>query len=170
MNGGIEEPYEGEERKLVNSPDVATYDLQPEMSAREVADNVIDAIKANHHDLIIVNFANGDMVGHTGILDAAISAFKTLDILLSEIVAELLKTDGTMLLTADHGNCEEMISVDGKVLTNHSLNEVPFVIIGNDSRKIRDGESGLVDITPTILDLLGLARPEEMTGKSLLIK
>jgi len=170
MNGGIEKPYEGEERKLVNSPDVATYDLQPEMSAREVADNVIDAIKANHHDLIIVNFANGDMVGHTGILDAAISAFKTLDGLLSEIVEELLNSDGTMLLTADHGNCEEMISDDGKVLTNHSLNEVPFVIIGNDKRKIRDGESGLVDIAPTILDLLDLLQSEEMTGKSLLIK
>jgi 2,3-bisphosphoglycerate-independent phosphoglycerate mutase len=169
MNGGIEEPYEGEERKLVNSPDVATYDLQPEMSAREVANNVIDAIRANHHDLIIVNFANGDMVGHTGILDAAISAFKTLDGLLSEIVAELLKSNGTMLLTADHGNCEEMISVDGNVLTNHSLNEVPFVVIGNDGRKIRDGQSGLVDIAPTILELLDLAQSEEMTGKSLLV-
>jgi len=90
--------------------------------------------------------------------------------LLSEIVEELLNSDGTMLLTADHGNCEEMISDDGKVLTNHSLNEVPFVIIGNDKRKIRDGESGLVDIAPTILDLLDLLQSEEMTGKSLLIK
>lgn len=170
MNGGVEKPYQGEERRLIKSPDVATYDLQPEMSAREVADNVIDAIRANNHDLIIVNFANGDMVGHTGILDAAISAFKTLDGLLSEIVAELLKANGTMLLTADHGNCEEMISDDGKVLTNHSLNEVPFMIIGNDSRKIRDGQSGLVDIAPTILDLLGLEQSEEMTGKSLLTK
>ncbi|MBT7310585.1 2,3-bisphosphoglycerate-independent phosphoglycerate mutase, partial [bacterium] len=168
MNGGIEEPFVGEERLLVKSPNVATYDLQPEMSANQVSENAINAIHENRHDLIIVNFANGDMVGHTGDLDAAISAFKTLDSLLEKITFELLNADGKMLLTADHGNCEEMISIDGKVLTNHSMNEVPFVYISNDVSEIRAGESGLSDISPTIVRLLGLEQPKEMTGNSII--
>jgi len=172
LNGGREEPWPHEVRKLVPSPKVATYDLQPEMSAPEVAEVVAQACRSGAYDVIIVNFANGDMVGHTGDLDAATQAFKTLDGLLAMIVPEVLKQDGVMLVTADHGNCEEMISDEGRVLTNHSLNDVPFVIVGKEFQNrddvIADGSFGLRDIAPTMLDLLGLPQPDAMTGRSVI--
>ncbi len=169
FNGGREEPYPGEDRRLIPSPKVATYDLQPEMSAPAVAEVVIEALRAGEHDVIVVNFANGDMVGHTGVLEAAAAAFKTLDGLLAMIVPEVLKRDGVMLLTADHGNCEEMLSAEGRVLTNHSLNDVPFVVIGREFAGRNDlfenGEFGLKDIAPTMLELLDLPRPAAMSGR-----
>ena len=167
FNGGREAPFEGEDRRLVASPKVATYDLQPEMSAPEVAAGVIEALEAGAHDVIVVNFANGDMVGHTGDLEAATRAIKTLDGLLEKIVAKLLERDGRMLLTADHGNCEEMISESGRVLTNHSLNDVPLILIGREWRGRTDvftsGRHGLANIAPTMLQLLDLKAPEEMS-------
>ncbi len=172
FNGGREEPFTGEDRSLIPSPKVATYDLQPEMSAPAVAAVVIDALRAGEHDVIIVNFANGDMVGHTGDLAAAAEAFKTLDGLLSMIVPVVLEKNGVMLLTADHGNCEEMISPEGRVLTNHTLNDVPFVVIGNEffhrGDLLQAGRFGLRDIAPTMLALLGLPQPEAMTGESIM--
>jgi len=172
FNGGREEPYPGEERILIPSPQVATYDLQPEMSAPGVAQTVLEQVAAGRFDVIIVNFANGDMVGHTGVLTAAIQAVGTLDRLLAELVPAVLAAGGTFLLTADHGNCDEMIDPHGKVLTAHSLNRVPFVAI---SRQLEgrldaiggDGH-GLKDIAPTILKILGIQQPAEMTGRSLL--
>ncbi|MBA4377832.1 MAG: 2,3-bisphosphoglycerate-independent phosphoglycerate mutase [Gemmatimonas sp.] len=173
FNGGREEPFAGEDRRLVPSPKVATYDLQPQMSAPEVAAIVLDALAAGRHEVIVVNFANGDMVGHTGVLEAAVSAVRTLDGLLARIVPEVLARGGVLLLTADHGNCEEMITPDGRVLTNHSLNDVPFVLVGREFAG-RDGaldgraDAGLRDIAPTMLGLLGLPLPDAMTGRSLL--
>ncbi len=174
LNGGREEPFPGEDRRLVPSPRVATYDLQPEMSAPEVAAGVLDDLSRGAHPVIVVNFANGDMVGHTGVLEAAVQAVKTLDGLLARIVPAVLERGGVMLLTADHGNCEEMLDPDGRVLTNHSLNPVPFVLIGEEfagrgAAALRgDPDRGLRDIAPTLLALLGLPVPPEMTGRPLL--
>ena len=171
FNGGREEPYPGEDRELVPSPKVATYDQQPEMSAPQVADIVLRAVRGGEHQVVVVNFANGDMVGHTGDLDAATAAFRTLDGLLAMIVPEVLERDGVILITADHGNCEEMISPEGRVLTNHSLNPVPFLVVGKEfegRKSLADGEFGLKDIAPTMLELLGLPRPEEMSGRSII--
>jgi 2,3-bisphosphoglycerate-independent phosphoglycerate mutase len=172
FNGGREDPYEGEDRRLIPSPRVATYDLQPEMSAPAVADIVLDALDAAEHEVIVVNFANGDMVGHTGVFEAAITAVKTLDGLLEAIVAKVLEKNGVLLLTADHGNCDEMSDKGGRVLTNHSLNPVPFVVVGEAfagrNNALAQGTFGLRDIAPTILDLIGLDQPEEMSGRSIL--
>ncbi|MBU0741401.1 2,3-bisphosphoglycerate-independent phosphoglycerate mutase [bacterium] len=172
FNGGREEPYAGEDRELIPSPKVATYDLQPEMSAPAVARVVLDALDTGEHEVIVVNFANGDMVGHTGVFAAAVAAVKTLDGLLSRIVPKALERGGVMLLTADHGNCDEMIGAEGRVLTNHSLNDVPFVVVGADyagrADALGEGPFGLRDIAPTLLDLLGLDRPAEMTGRSMI--
>ncbi len=172
FNGGREEPYAGEDRRLVSSPKVATYDLQPEMSAPEVADIVLGALDAGEHEVIVVNFANGDMVGHTGVFEAAITAVKTLDGLLETIVAKVLEKGGVMLLTADHGNCDEMSDAGGRVLTNHSLNPVPFVAIGEAfegrTDALAQGAFGLRDIAPTMLALIGLDQPKEMTGRPIL--
>jgi len=171
FNGGREEPWPGEDRRLIPSPKVATYDLQPQMSAPEVAEVVRQACEAGEHEVIVVNFANGDMVGHTGIYDAAVEAFKTLDRLLSEIMPPSLEQGTVWLVTADHGNCDEMLTADGKVLTQHSLNPVPFVVCGQQFKGktdvLRDEELGLADIAPTILKLLGIAQPTEMTGTSI---
>ena len=172
FNGGREEPYPGEDRRLVPSPKVATYDLQPEMSAPAVAEGVLEALDAGEHDVIVVNFANGDMVGHTGVFEAAVSAVKTLDGLLGKIVAKVLEKDGVLLVTADHGNCDEMVDPDGRVLTNHSLNPVPFVAVGAGFEGRNDllieGTHGLRDIAPTMVALLGLVQPSEMTGHPML--
>ncbi len=172
FNGGREEPFPGEERILIPSPKVATYDLQPEMSAPEVARTVKEQAASGKHDVIIVNFANGDMVGHTGVLAAAVSAVKTVDSLLADIVPPILAAGGTFLLTADHGNCEEMITPDGTVLTAHSLNPVPFVAMApgfaGRSDVIDEGPFGLADIAPTVLKLLDLPQPPEMSGRSIL--
>jgi len=133
---------------------------------------VLDALAAGEHEVIVVNFANGDMVGHTGVFEAAVSAVGTLDGLLARIVPEVLAKGGVLLLTADHGNCDEMVDAEGRVLTNHSLNDVPFVVIGEAfagrADALADRPGGLRDIAPTMLDLLGLDRPDEMSGRSLL--
>jgi 2,3-bisphosphoglycerate-independent phosphoglycerate mutase len=172
FNAGREEPWPGEDRRLVPSPKVATYDLQPQMSAPEVAAVVRTACEAGEHDVIVVNFANGDMVGHTGVFEAAVAAFKAIDSLLSEIMPPSLAAGATWLVTADHGNCDEMLAEDGKVLTQHSLNRVPFVIAGQDfagrDDVVADGDFGLADIAPTILRLLGLPQPAAMTGRSII--
>ena len=171
FNGGREEPYPGESRHLVPSPKVATYDLQPEMSAPEVADIVQEACAAGQHDVIVVNFANGDMVGHTGVFEAAVSAVRTLDGLLARIMPPSLEQGTVWLVTADHGNCDEMLTPDGAILTQHSLNRVPFVVAGSafegKTDALAEGDFGLADIAPTILALLGVSQPEEMTGRSM---
>ncbi|MCP4292933.1 MAG: 2,3-bisphosphoglycerate-independent phosphoglycerate mutase [bacterium] len=172
FNGGKEEPFAHEERQLVASPKVATYDLQPEMSAPEVAELVKKACSGDDFDVVIVNFANGDMVGHTGDLKAATTAFQTLDKLLSEIMPPSLEKGTVWLITADHGNCDEMISPEGSVLTQHSLNKVPFIVAGKQFEGIpniiADGDFGLADIAPTILKLLKIEQPAEMTGQCIL--
>jgi len=172
LNGGREEPWPHEVRKLVPSPKVATYDLQPEMSAPEVAEVVAQAGRSGDYDVIIVNFANGDMVGHTGDFEAAVSAVKTLDRLLSEIMPPSLEAGATWLVTADHGNCDEMLDENGKVLTQHSLSRVPFVVASKElegqTDKIEDRDWGLADIAPTILALLDLPKPTAMTGQSII--
>ena len=168
FNGGNEVKYEGEDRILVNSPKVATYDLQPEMSAFEVTDKVVDVIRKNETDVIILNFANCDMVGHTGNLDAAIKAVETVDECIGKIVTEVLKVDGTIMITADHGNAEQMVDyTTGDPHTAHTTTPVPLIIAGcKDDIKLKEGR--LADIAPTMLDLIGLEKPEEMTGESLI--
>ena len=172
FNGGREEPWPGEDRRLVPSPKVATYDLQPEMSAPAVAAVVKEACDAGEHDVIVVNFANGDMVGHTGVFEAAVAAFRTLDRLLSEIMPPSLARGTVWLVTADHGNCDEMLDPEGKVLTQHSLNPVPFVVAGQAfagrSDVLAEGRFGLADIAPTILRLLEIPQPAAMTGQSII--
>ena len=168
FNGGVEEPFEGEERILVPSPDVATYDLKPEMSAPEVTDNLVEAIESENYDAIIVNYANGDMVGHTGIYDAAVKAVETLDECLGRVVRALHKVDGSLLITADHGNVEQMEDPDsGQRHTAHTNNPVPLVYVGSRSA-IFEEKGALCDIVPTLLQIMGLEQPSEMTGHSLL--
>ncbi len=172
FNGGREEPWPHEVRKLVPSPKVATYDLQPEMSAPEVAEVVTQACRSGEYDVIVVNFANGDMVGHTGVFDAAVQAMQTIDRLLSEIMPPSLESGCTWLVTADHGNCDEMLDGNGRVLTQHSLSRVPFVVASKrfegQPGLIADEDWGLADIAPTILRLLELPQPPEMTGRSII--
>jgi 2,3-bisphosphoglycerate-independent phosphoglycerate mutase len=167
LNGGTDTPFAGEDRILVPSPQVRTYDLQPEMSAPEVTDHLVDAITGGKYDVIICNYANCDMVGHTGIIDAAIKAVETIDHSLQRIVDALKTVGGQLLLTADHGNIEQMVDkVTGQPHTAHSTNVVPFVYVCGD-KPLASGGS-LSDIAPTMLDILGVAQPVEMTGKSLL--
>ncbi len=172
FNGGREKPFPGEDRQLVASPKVATYDLQPEMSAPEVAEIVKKACSGDDFEVVVVNFANGDMVGHTGKIDAAVQAIQTLDQLLSEIMPPSLEKGTTWLVTADHGNCDEMISPEGNILTQHSLNKVPFIVAGRKfegrCEVIADGQFGLADIAPTVLALLNIEQPPEMTGQSII--
>ena len=169
FSGGREETFAGETRTLIPSPDVATYDLQPEMSAHEVTDALVDAIQAGSYDFIVVNFANGDMVGHTGQFDAAVAAVETLDECLGRIEAALLASDGEGLITADHGNCEQMRDHDNdQPHTQHTTELVPLIYLGNGPRQL-DPEGGiLADIAPTILSMMGLEIPAAMTGRSLL--
>ncbi|MBR4073747.1 MAG: 2,3-bisphosphoglycerate-independent phosphoglycerate mutase [Clostridia bacterium] len=166
FNGGREVMFNGEDRILVNSPKVATYDLQPEMSAIEVCDKVCEAIETGKYDVIILNFANCDMVGHTGIFEAAVKAVETVDACVGRVVDSTLKMDGVMLLTADHGNADRMLDVDGSPFTAHTTNPVPFSVIGKDC-ELREGGK-LCDISPTIIKLLGLEQPKEMTGESII--
>ncbi len=169
LNGGREDVFEGEERILVPSPKVATYDLQPEMSAPEVTDKLVVAIEGGTFDLIVVNFANGDMVGHTGILEAAIKAAETLDASLGRLEAAVKNAGGVMLVTADHGNCEEMFDLDnGGPHTQHSLNEVPAILVNAPETVAGLRHGRLSDVAPTLLALMQLAQPGEMTGHSLL--
>lgn len=170
FNGGEEKQYPGESRILVPSPKVETYDMQPEMSAYEVTDKVIDAIKADKFDCIILNFANTDMVGHTGNLKAAIKAVEAVDECVGKIVSEVESKQGTLLITADHGNAEQMIDYKtGEPHTAHTTNPVPLILVTDRKFKLKDGGK-LADLAPTMLDLMNLGKPEEMTGESLLIK
>jgi len=169
LNGGREAEFAGEDRILVPSPKVATYDLQPEMSAPEVTDKLVAAIEAGTFDLIIVNYANGDMVGHTGVLEAAKIAVETVDASLARLEAAVTSAGGVMMVTADHGNCEEMVAPDtGEPHTQHTLNDVPFIMVNAppDVHGLRDGR--LSDVAPTVLELMGLPQPKEMSGGSLI--
>ncbi len=168
FNGGIEEPYTNEDRVLIQSPKVATYDLQPEMSAIEVKNEVLNRLKMDKYDLIILNFANPDMVGHTGIVSATIKAIETVDSCLGEIIELLTEKGGEALITADHGNAEMLINEDGSPVTSHTSNRVPLVLVGDKNVELQEGI--LADLSPTILELMGLEKPEEMTGKSLIVK
>ncbi len=167
FNGGVENPNEGEERILVPSPKVATYDLQPEMSAREVTDALLQELEKEKFSLFVLNFANPDMVGHTGVFSAAVKAMEAVDDCVGKIVEKVLAMDGCVCITADHGNLEQMIDeVAGQPHTAHTTNKVPFLMVHKDKPEVHDGI--LADIAPTLLQLLGLAQPEAMTGKSLL--
>ena len=167
FNGGVEQPCEGEDRKVIPSPKVATYDLKPEMSAYEVADECKARIEIGKYDVIILNFANCDMVGHTGVLEAAIKAVETVDTCVGKVVDATLKMGGIAMVTADHGNAEDMKQPDGSPMTAHTTNLVPFILCGAGT-ELRPGR--LADIAPTILDVMGLACPEEMDGKTLIVK
>ncbi|MDA3847196.1 MAG: 2,3-bisphosphoglycerate-independent phosphoglycerate mutase [Vallitaleaceae bacterium] len=171
FNGGVEKPNKGEERILIPSPKVATYDLQPEMSAFEVKDELVKAIKGQNYDLIVVNFANPDMVGHTGIISAAIKAVETVDTCVGEAIKALLEVDGQLFLCADHGNSEQLVDYEThQPFTAHTINPVPFVLVNaGDSVSLREG-GVLADIAPTLLDLMAIDMPPAMTGKSLLIR
>ena len=169
FNGGEEKIFPGEERILVPSPKVATYDLQPEMSAAEVTDKLIAAIKADSFDLVIVNFANGDMVGHTGILEAAMAAAETIDTCLGRLETALLAAGGTMLITADHGNLERMRdSETQQPHTAHTLSLVPLILVNPPAYAEGIENGALADVAPTVLRLLSLAQPADMTGRSLI--
>lgn len=169
FNGGIEEPYINEDRALIPSPKVATYDLKPEMSAYEVTEEVIKRIDSDVYDLIILNFANPDMVGHTGVVEAAVKAVETVDECLGKIVDKILEKNGSIFITSDHGNCEQMIDFStGGPMTAHTTNDVPFIYVSKDIQEKQLREGGiLADIAPTILEEMGLEIPKEMTGKSL---
>ncbi len=171
FNGGVEEPNEGEERILVKSPKVATYDLQPEMSAYEVCDKLVEAIKSDKYDVIIINFANPDMVGHTGVEAAAIKAVEAVDECVGRAVEAIKEVDGQMFICADHGNAEQLVDYEtGAPFTAHTVNPVPFILVNADpAYKLREGGC-LADIIPTLLELMEMPQPAEMTGKSLLVK
>ncbi len=168
FNGGVESVYNGEDRALINSPKVATYDLQPEMSAYEVTDEVVKRIESGEYDVIVLNFANCDMVGHTGVFDAAVKAVETVDECLGRTIDAINKMGGIALVTADHGNADQMLDyTTNDVFTAHTTNVVPLVMIGEESgAKLKVGR--LADLAPTMLDLMGLEKPAEMTGESLL--
>ena len=167
FNGGSETVFPGEDRVLVASPKVATYDLQPEMSAYEVCDKCVERIESGAYDVIILNFANCDMVGHTGVFDAAVKAVETVDECVGRVVDATLKMGGIAMVTADHGNAEQMEEADGSPMTAHPTNVVPFILCGAGT-ELRKGR--LADIAPTILDVMGLAYPEEMDGSTLIVK
>ena len=171
FNGGVEEPNKGEDRILVKSPKVATYDLQPEMSAPAVCDKLVEAIKSDKYDVIIINFANPDMVGHTGVIPAAVQAIETVDGCVGRAVEALKEVDGQMFICADHGNAEMMIDYKtGEPWTAHTTNPVPFILVNADPvYKLRENGC-LADIIPTLIELMGMEQPAEMTGKSLLVK
>ena len=171
FNGGVEEPNKGEERILVKSPTVATYDLQPEMSAPAVCDKLCEAIRSQKYDVIIINFANPDMVGHTGVMDAAKKAVEAVDACVGRAVEALLEVDGQMFLCADHGNAEQLVDYESGVpFTAHTTNPVPFILINYDpSYTLKEG-GRLADIVPTMIEMMGMEKPAEMTGESLLMK
>ncbi|MCH1983098.1 2,3-bisphosphoglycerate-independent phosphoglycerate mutase [Ruminococcus sp. OA3] len=171
FNGGIEEPNEGEERILVKSPKVPTYDMQPEMSAYEVCDRLVEAIRSGKYDVIIINFANPDMVGHTGVEDAAIKAVEAVDACVGRAVDAVKEVNGQMFICADHGNAEQLVDYEtGEPFTAHTVNPVPFILVNADpAYGLREGGC-LADIAPTLIELMGMVQPEEMTGKSLLTK
>ena len=159
--------FPGEDRVLVASPKVATYDLQPEMSAFEVTEQCVERIESGAYDVIILNFANCDMVGHTGVFDAAVKAVEAVDSGVAQVVAATAEMGGVSIITADHGNAEHMLDADGSPFTAHTTNLVPCCVVGADV-KLRDGR--LADLAPTMLDLMGLKQPAEMTGETLIVK
>lgn len=169
FNGGVEAPNNGEDRILIPSPKVATYDLQPEMSAYLVTEKVIEKIKENFYDVIILNYANPDMVGHTGSMEAAVKAIETLDKCIPQVVGAVVEAGGQVIITADHGNADCMVDEGGEVMTAHSLNPVPFLVISLDPVTLME-DGVLADVAPTLLDLMGIEKPAEMTGHSLLIR
>ena len=171
FNGGIEEPNPGEDRILVKSPKVPTYDLQPEMSAPEVCEKMTGAIRSGKYDVIIINFANPDMVGHTGVEAAAIKAIEAVDECVGKAVDAICEVDGVMFICADHGNAEQLIDYEtGEPFTAHTTNPVPFILVNADKQYgLREGGC-LADIIPTLIELMGMKQPKEMTGKSLLVK
>jgi len=169
FNGGVETPNENETRILIPSPKVATYDLKPEMSAFEITDKLIEELEKNIYDLVIVNYANCDMGGHTGVMDAAIKAVEAVDTCVGRLVDKALELDAQVIITADHGNCDEMLDDKGNVVTSHSTNPVPIILI-NAPEEYSIGKGRLADIAPTILQLMGLEKPEEMTGTSLILE
>ena len=166
FSGGQEEPFEGEKRILRNSPKVATYDLKPEMSAYELRDALIPELEKGETDFVCLNFANGDMVGHTGVMEAAIKACEVVDICVKDVITSALKNDYTTILIADHGNCETMINPDGSPHTSHTTNPVPMILIDKDLTSIKNGV--LSDIAPTIIKLMGIEQPKVMTRESLI--
>lgn len=168
FNGGVEKPFSGEERLLVSSPKVATYDLKPEMSAVEVTDELLKQV--DKFDLIILNFANPDMVGHSGVVEAGIKAVETIDECCSRIIPRVLELGGRCLVTADHGNCEQMRNSDGSPNTAHTTNLVHFIYVAQDADQFRIDNGILADVAPTLLFLLGMEKPKEMTGRNLLVK
>ncbi|NLY09751.1 MAG: 2,3-bisphosphoglycerate-independent phosphoglycerate mutase [Tissierellia bacterium] len=167
FNGGFEEPFLGEDRIMVPSPKVATYDLKPEMSAQEVTDGLLRAISNHVYDVIIINFANCDMVGHSGIIEAAIKAVETVDYCLGQVVTCIEREGGAMIVTADHGNVEEMVDENGNRITAHTTNRVPLWIVDKKDCKLKDGGK-LSDVAPTLLAMMGMKKPKEMTGTSLI--
>ena len=171
FNGGVEEPNKGEDRILVKSPKVATYDLQPEMSAPEVCDKLTAAIRSDKYDVIIINFANPDMVGHTGIESAVVKAIETVDTCVGKAVEALKEVDGTMFICADHGNAEQLIDYKtGEPFTAHTTNPVPFILVNYDEAYTLKEGGKLCDIVPTLIEIMGMEKPKEMTGESLLVK
>ncbi|WP_438422349.1 2,3-bisphosphoglycerate-independent phosphoglycerate mutase [Aquimarina macrocephali] len=166
FSGGQEQPFDGESRILRNSPKVATYDLKPEMSAYELRDALVPELQKGDVDFVCLNFANGDMVGHTGVMEAAIKACEAVDQCVKDVVIAGLENQYSIIMIADHGNCETMINPDGTPHTAHTTNPVPFILIGNDQIKVKDGVLG--DIAPTILELMGIEKPKAMTQDSLL--
>ena len=167
FNGGVEKQYPGEDRILVKSPAVATYDLQPEMSAYEVTDKMVEAVKSGKYDALILNYANCDMVGHTGVFEAAVKAVEAVDTCVGRVVEAVKEMGGCVLLTADHGNADKMVDTDGEPFTAHTTNPVPFCVI-NHPCTLREG-GRLADIAPTMLKVLGLPQPAEMTGESIIL-
>jgi 2,3-bisphosphoglycerate-independent phosphoglycerate mutase len=170
FNGGEETVYPGEDRVLIPSPGVATYDLKPEMSALEVTDRVIAEIRSGKYDLIVMNYANGDMVGHTGLLDAAVKAVGVVDKCVGRVADAIRDRGGIACITADHGNADQMVDESGETMTAHSLNPVPFILVSERHRQAKLRSGILADIAPTILDLAALPAPAEMTGRTLIIK
>ncbi len=168
FNGGVEAPFKGEDRALINSPKVATYDLKPEMSAYEVTDEVVARINSDKYNVIILNYANCDMVGHTGVFDAAKAAVEAVDTCLGRTIDAILAKGGAALVTADHGNADQMYEPDGSPFTAHTTNPVPLILI-NAEGTLREG-GRLADLAPTMLDILGLEKPAQMTGQSLIVK
>ncbi|MBP8714019.1 MAG: alkaline phosphatase family protein, partial [Lachnospiraceae bacterium] len=171
FNGGVEKPNKDEDRILVNSPkDVATYDLKPEMSAYKVCDKLVEAIKSGKYDVIIINFANADMVGHTGVEAAAIKAVETVDECVGKAVDAVKEVGGAMFICADHGNAEQLVDYEtGSPYTAHTTNQVPFILVNADKKYSLRDNGCLADIVPTLIELMGMKQPAEMTGKSLLI-
>jgi 2,3-bisphosphoglycerate-independent phosphoglycerate mutase len=169
FNGGVEEPYPGESRTLIPTPEVATFDLQPEMSAYGITDAAVKAILSQEYDLIVMNYANPDMVGHTGMIPAAIKAVETVDVCVGRVLEAVMQVDGQMFICADHGNSDKMLdSQTGEPFTAHTTNPVPFMLVNGKKAKCLTSGGKLCDISPTLLDMMNLPQPAEMTGRSLL--